>query len=98
MVTTFADLIGSWPRGSLKGRQLTSIATFAKDVNVTYSHAQIMRYRNSIGPDYWAAVVRAAERRKVSVTHEDLVRMREQSKEDRAHTNDARTARCANAA
>ena len=84
MVTTFADLIGSWPRGSANGRQLTSIATFAADVGVAYSHAQIMRYRNSISADYWPAIVSAAKKRRKAISHEDLSRMRERAKEDRS--------------
>lgn len=84
MVTTFADLIGSWPRGSVNGRQLTSIATFAKDVGVAYSHAQIMRYRNSISADHWPRVVNAAKKRHKNISHEDLLRMRERAKEDRS--------------
>ncbi len=83
MVTTFADLIGTWPRGSDNGRKLTSIATFAADVGVAYSHAQIMRYRNSISADYWPAVVRAAKRRGKAVSHEDLMCMRERARKDR---------------
>jgi hypothetical protein len=78
MVTTFADLIGTWPRAPERnGRRPTSIATFAADVGVAYSHAQIMRYRNSIGADYWPSVVAAAKRRGVTLTHEDLMKMRE---------------------
>ncbi len=81
MVTTFADLIGTWPPRTDNGRKLTSIATFAADVGVAYSHAQIMRYRNSISADFWPRVVAAAKRRGKRLTHDDLVRMRELARE-----------------
>ena len=85
MSKTFADLIGTWPRGTDKSgtRKLTSIGTFAADIGVTYSHAQIMRYRNSIGADYWPKVVSAAKLRRVRVTHEDLMMMRESARDRR---------------
>ena len=71
--TTFADLIGSWPRD--EGQ--TSIATFARDIGVPYYHAQVMRYRNSISIENWPAVISAAKRHGVDYTHEDLAKMRE---------------------
>jgi hypothetical protein len=84
MIKTFADLIGTWPRGSDKsGRKLTSIGTFAADIGVAYSHAQIMRYRNSIGADYWPDVVNAAKARRLRLSHEDLMTMRENARDRR---------------
>ena len=75
---TFDELIGTWPRGvDGDGRELTSIGTFAADVGVPYSHAQVMKQRRSISATYWPRVLRAAERRGVSLTEKDLVRMHE---------------------
>jgi hypothetical protein len=81
MCESFADLIGGWPRDvDDDGRKRTSIATFAADLGIPYSHAQVMRYRNSIAVEFWPAVIAAGERRGKSVTHEALSKMRERRK------------------
>lgn len=78
MCETFADLIGEWPRHrDDRGRKRSSIASFAADVGVAYSHAQVMRYRNSVPVEFWPAVIDAAERAGKTVTHETLTKMRE---------------------
>jgi hypothetical protein len=74
--TSFAELIGTWPRA--EGQ--TSIATFAADIGVAYYHAQMMRYRSSVNADFWPSVIRAGKRRGVEVTHDELARMRERRK------------------
>ncbi len=70
---TFAELIGTWPRD--EGQ--TSIGTFARDLGVAYYHAQTMRQRNSVSVEFWQAVIDAAKRRDIELTHQDLVEMRE---------------------
>jgi hypothetical protein len=80
MAKTFADLIGTWPRGIKDGRARTSIQTFALDIGITDTHAQVMRFRNDVRPDYWPAVLRAAKKRGVRITFDELVRMREKTR------------------
>lgn len=76
MLKSFSDLIGNWPREV--GR--TSIGTFAIDIAVPYQHAATMKQRNSIAPDFWPRVLRAAAGRGVALSHEQLLRMRETSR------------------
>lgn len=70
----FAQIIGSWPRDGDR----TSIGTFAADVGVPYLNAQMMKHRNSISPDYWPAIVEAAQTRGLGsvVTLEVLAQMK----------------------
>jgi hypothetical protein len=49
------DIIDLWPKPSIR--------TFADDLGLKYSTAQLMRYRNSISSDHWCGVVEAARRR-----------------------------------
>lgn len=49
------DIIDLWPSPSIR--------SFADDLGLKYSTAQVMRYRNSISSDHWAAVVAAARSR-----------------------------------
>ena len=49
------DIIDLWPAPSIR--------SFADDLGLKYSTAQVMRYRNSIASDHWAAVVKAAHDR-----------------------------------
>lgn len=68
----FASLIGRWPHA--EGQ--TSITAFAVDVGLEYQHAATMKTRNSIPPEYWPAVIKAAERHGKDLTHDDLLKMR----------------------
>ncbi len=69
MYADFRSVIDRWPK--------PSIAQFAEDVGIHYVTAQVMRHRNSIGPDHWPAVVDAAQRRGFSeITLELLCRLR----------------------
>lgn len=49
------DIINLWPQPSIR--------TFADDLGLKYTTAQLMRYRNSIAADHWHDVVKAAKRR-----------------------------------
>ncbi len=49
------EIIDLWPTPSIR--------SFADDLGLKYSTAQVMRYRNSIASDHWTAVVEAAKRR-----------------------------------
>lgn len=61
------DIIDRWP----------SLATYASDIDVAYVTAQVMRYRGSIHPRHWDAVVDAARIRGwEDITHELLSRTR----------------------
>jgi len=63
----FRTLIDLWPSASL----------FAADIGIRERHAQVMRFRNSVPPDYWAAVVAAASRRGIKgVSYEGLAKLR----------------------
>lgn len=73
MSRDFASLIGGWPR---KGNA-TAIRTFAEDIGVDYQHAATMKQRNSISPDFWPRVLRAAQTVGIALNHERLLRMRE---------------------
>jgi hypothetical protein len=78
MVETFATLIGRWPQDTNgAGRKLSSIRTFANDLGIAYSKAQVMKFRSSVGVDYWPALIEAARCRGIILTHEDLARMRD---------------------
>ena len=75
----FTDLIGTWPRDP--GR--TSIGTFAADIDVPYQHAATMKQRNSIAPEFWPRVLKAAKARGIGLSHEQLLRMREDARRRR---------------
>ena len=76
MKQSFEQLISTWP--VLEG--LTSVGAFAVDIGTSYDHANTMKQRNSIPPDWWARVLAAAKRRKVRLTEGDLVRLREEAR------------------
>lgn len=66
----FATLIARWPKPSIRN--------FADDIGVAYVTAQMMKHRNSIRPEYWADVVRAAQERQIEgVTLESLQQLAE---------------------
>lgn len=93
MVETFKDLIGRWPQGaSGAGRSLSSIRTFADDLGIPYSKAQVMKFRSSVGVDYWPALLEAAKSRGIVLTHEDLARMRDRRVRNGASTVNGRAA------
>lgn len=63
---THVDLIERW-----------GIRPFAEAIGVTYTHAQLMKWRNSVPPDYWPAVVDDAAKRGWSdITPDLLMRLR----------------------
>ncbi len=66
------DLFALWP----------SIVVFADDIAVPYVTAQMMRYRGSIAPRHWPAVVAAAKRRGFTgITLELLLSLRSKQKQ-----------------
>jgi len=70
--SSFAALIGSWPRDGKK----TSIRSFATDLGVPYLNAQMMRHRSSVASEYWPQLVAAARKRRVEgVTFELLAEL-----------------------
>lgn len=63
----FRTLIDLWP----------SVSAFADDIGIRERHAQVMRFRNSVPPDYWSAMVAAAKRRAIKgITYEGLAKLR----------------------
>jgi hypothetical protein len=62
-MTTFRDIIAQWP----------SLGDFAADLGVSYNTAKQMRFRNSIAPFHWPALVEAAERRGISGVTLDVI-------------------------
>ena len=60
---THRDIIDRWP----------SLSAYAEDIGAAYVTAQVMRFRGSIHPRWWDAVVEAAERRGWhDITHKAL--------------------------
>lgn len=57
-ICSFSQLIGDWPGTTEHGG---GISGFAHDTAISYVNSQVMRHRNSISPDHWPDVVRAAE-------------------------------------
>lgn len=49
------DIIDLWPKPSIR--------SFADDLGLKYTTAQVMRWRNRIADDHWMAVVEAARKR-----------------------------------
>lgn len=67
-MASFSDIIDRWP----------SLQDFASDIGVKYGTAQVMRYRNSISPRRWNAVVSAAHQRGMAdVTLSSLAQLAE---------------------
>ena len=66
---TFSDTIDLWP----------TLGEYADDIGIKYNAANMQRYRDSIDPDYYPAIVRAAEKRGYRVTFEMLFEMRQRS-------------------
>lgn len=73
MSKDFSHLIRNWPRDDGQ----TSIGTFAEDINVPYQHAATMAQRNSVAPEFWPLVLKAAKKRGKPLSHEQLLLMRE---------------------
>ena len=66
-MNTFASIIERWP----------SLHDFAADIGVAYVTAQVMKHRDSIAAEHWAAVVDGAKNRKIDgVTLELLARIK----------------------
>jgi hypothetical protein len=66
-MNSFIDVIDRWP----------SLQALAHDLDVGYSTAQAMRYRNSISSVYWQNLVEAAARRKIKgISLELLAKLR----------------------
>lgn len=84
MPKTFAQLIGTWPRDDDR----TSIGTFADDIGLPYQHAATMRQRNSIAPEYWPDVLKAAKKRGKALTNDMLLKMRGAGRKKRPHPTD----------
>ena len=59
---TFRDIISKWP----------SVSDFADDIGVEENTAKQMRTRNSVNGKYWLPMVRAAEKRGIKLTLEQL--------------------------
>lgn len=78
---SFADIIAKWPRrpDGRGGKGLSPTHSFALDVGISYDHANMMRQRDSISPDYWTAVIVAGDRLglKQKLTVELLMKLRE---------------------
>jgi hypothetical protein len=66
----FRTIIRLWP----------TLAQFAADIGVTERHANVMRFRNSVPPNYWPDVIAGAERRKLKVSYADLAKLRRPKK------------------
>lgn len=67
LMDTFSDIIMRWP----------SLREFAEDLGVPYVTAQVMKHRDSIAAEHWAAVVDGAKSRKIAgVTLELLARIK----------------------
>jgi hypothetical protein len=56
------DIIGLWP----------SIRSFARDTGLDYGHARMIKVRNRIPLKRWPTVLKAARRRGISLTMEQL--------------------------
>jgi hypothetical protein len=63
---TVEELIGLWP----------SPSDFARDIGITANHAQVILVRGSISPEQWPKVLVAAQRRKLRITTDDLLKIR----------------------
>lgn len=62
---TFRDLIARWP----------TIADFAREIDAGYEAARKMNDRNNIHNEHWGAVIKAALKRDIEVTLDDLYKM-----------------------
>lgn len=89
MVKDFASLIGSWPRKPKR----TAIGSFAEDIGIEYQHAATMKQRNSIAPEFWPKVLKAAKAAGKALTHEQLLRMREAKRKNGARPRPRANAR-----
>lgn len=81
--SSFRELIDLWPH--------PSIGAVAEDLGVPYGTVQVMRHRDSIASEHWAALVDGARRRRFegwrTVTIEMLARLKaaKAAKARRAH-------------
>ena len=74
-IKSHKDIVALWP----------TVATFGSEIGVSTFTALQMNKRNSIGPDYWFAVVAAAKTRGFEgITIELLLRLRPRRKQSSA--------------
>lgn len=67
MPDSFVSIINLWP----------TLQDFADDIGVPYVNANLMRQRDSIAADHWAAMVDAARRRGIKgVSTDRLARLK----------------------
>lgn len=70
-IKTFRDVIAAWP----------SLSEFAKDIGVSENTAKLMRFRDSVAPEYWPFVVDHAKSRKIKgISLELLHKLRAEKK------------------
>lgn len=69
--TTFDEALSLWD----------SHTALSEELGVIYVTAQAMRTRRTISDEQWPKVVAAWKRRGVSLTGDDLLRMRQQRRE-----------------
>jgi hypothetical protein len=68
---SFAEIINAWPP-SINPRR-TSMQLFAEDMALPYTHANLLRQRNSIPPKYWPRLIEKAKQRRVHGVNKQLL-------------------------
>ena len=63
-IMSFKQLINNWPGG---------VVAFASDIGVPEMTVRQMLHRDSVSPDYWLAIVRAAAKRGVKIPSTDVL-------------------------
>lgn len=69
--STFEEALSLWP----------SHAALSEEIGVIYVTAQAMRNRGSISDEHWPKIVAAWKRKGVTLTGDDLLRMRRAKRE-----------------